>query len=112
VGNALRAQPTRRSTRSLASTMGVNLFIESIGLIAIGVVVGYAGLRLLGEYRKAFFVNPRGMMTLEVLFAIARFGGPGYLAMLCLIGAMFLVSGGIWLLILAIFETLHRIGWL
>jgi hypothetical protein len=86
-----------------------SIVVDALGAIAIGVVIGYAGWSLLGEYRKAFFVNARAVMTLEVLLQLAKLGGPGYLAMLCLIGSVGLVAAGASILI---FETLHRLGWL
>jgi len=88
--------------------MGI-VILESIGIVAIGVALGYAGTRLLGQYRKAFFADPRSVMTLEVVLNVARLGGPGYLAIVCLIGAAGLVSAGIVFLIM---ETVHRLGWL
>ena len=88
--------------------MGV-IVLEAIGIVAVGIALGYAGTRLLGEYRKAFFADPRSVMTLEVMLNVARLGGPGYLAIVCLIGAVGLVSGGIVFLIM---ETVHRLGWL
>jgi hypothetical protein len=81
--------------------------VEGIGVVAIGLAIGYAGLRLLGEYRSAFFKNPRAVMTLEVMLQIAKLGGPGYLAILCLIGSVMIVSGGVFIIIM---ETLHLWG--
>jgi hypothetical protein len=84
--------------------MGV---LEGLGVTAVGLVIGYAGLRLLGAYRRAFFENPRAVMTLEVMFQIAKLGGPGYLAIACLIGSILIVAGGIFIIIM---ETLHQLG--
>lgn len=63
--------------------MGIVL-LESIGIVAMGFALGYTGMSLLGQYGKAFFAEPRSVMTLEVLLNIARLGGPGYLAIVCL----------------------------
>lgn len=81
--------------------------LEGLGAAVIGIVIGYAGLRLLGEYRTAFFENPRAMMTLEVLLQVAKLGGPGYLTIMCFIVAVMLFSGGIFVMIM---ETLHQFG--
>jgi hypothetical protein len=88
--------------------MGV-VILESVGIVAIGVALGYAGMRLLEQYRKAFFTDPRSVMTLEVVLNIVRLGGPGYVAIVCLIGAVGLVSAGVGFLIM---ETAHHLGWL
>jgi len=84
--------------------MGV---LEGLGVTVVGLVIGYAGLRLLREYRRAFFENPRAVMTLEVMFQIAKLGGPGYLAIACLIGSVMIVAGGIFMIIM---ESLHQLG--
>jgi hypothetical protein len=46
-------------------------------------------------------------MTLEVMLQIAKLGGPGYLAMACLIGAVMFISAGIVMLIM---EALHQVS--
>jgi len=84
--------------------MGV---LEGFGVATVGLVIGYAGLRLLGEYRRAFFEKPRAVMTLEVMFQIAKLGSPGYLAIICLIGSVMIVAGGIFMIIM---ESLHQLG--
>ena len=81
--------------------------IEHLGVIAFGIAVGYVGLLLLGEYRRAFFQNPRAVMTLEVLAQVAKLGGPGYLAIMCLIASVIFVAMGTFAII---FETGHRLG--
>jgi hypothetical protein len=81
--------------------------LEGVGVAAIGVALGYGGLSLLGEYRRAFFENPRAVMTLEVFFCAARLGGPGYLAMLCLIASPMFCSMGVFLVIM---EIAHQLG--
>lgn len=43
-----------RSMRALDSTMGI-VILESIGIVAMGIALGYVGMRLIGQYRKAFF---------------------------------------------------------
>ena len=88
----------------------MSIFVEAIGLIMFGAVVGYAGVRLFAEYRTAFFANPRAVMTLDVVVQIVKCGiGPVYLAALCLIGAAAFIFAGIGILVA---ETLYRLGWL
>lgn len=59
----------------------MSVIVVAIGTIAFGIVLGYAGLRLFAEYRAAFFANPRGVMTLDVLVQILMCGSaPAYLA--------------------------------
>ena len=74
-----------------------------------GVVLGYAGMRLLAEYRIAFVANPRAVITLEVMLQVAKCGGPGYLAIVCLMGAAAFIFGGIGIFVA---EALHLAGWL
>ena len=73
----------------------------------MGLAIGYAGLMLLGEYRKAFLQNPGAVMTLEVLAQVVKLGGPGYLAIMCLIACVIFVAMGLFAII---FETGHRLG--
>lgn len=95
-----------RSTRSLAST--VNIIVVAAGSIAFGVVLGYAGLRLFAEYRRAFFANTRSVMTIDVLVHIVTCGSvPVYLSVVCLIAAIAFIFGGIGILVA---ETLHMLG--
>jgi hypothetical protein len=81
--------------------------LEHLGVIGIGLAIGYTGFLLLGEYRKAFLDNPRAVMTLEVMFQIAKLGGPGYLAIMCLIAAVIFVAMG---LLAIITESVYRLG--
>ena len=85
-----------RSTESLAimiEGLWIALF-GALGTATFGGVIVCGGLLLLGEYRSAFFRDPRSMMTLE-LFARAGGGaGPGYLAMwLLLVGGLIMLAG-------------------
>ena len=49
--------------------------------LVIGLVLGYAALVLLGDYRKAFKADPKAAMSADVIMlAITSSGGPGYLA--------------------------------
>ena len=76
--------------------------LPPLGLIGLGVLFVYGAFVLLSEYRQTFMANPRSVMSVEVLFAILRLGGPGYLAMLVLtIGALFLLLGTFVLLLIA-----------
>jgi hypothetical protein len=88
--------------------------IEDFGVVIMGLAIVYAGYRLLGEYGKAFFENPRAVMTLEVFFDVAKLGGPGYLAMMCVFaGLMIAVSGAALFTVETlglIFETLKEHG--
>lgn len=83
--------------------------LEGVGITIIGLIIGYAGLRLLGEYRRALFGNPRAVMTLEVVLQIAKLGGPGYLAIICLIGGAMIVAAGIFMLLMETFHQLSRV---
>ena len=86
----------------------MSIVFIAIAVIMFGIVVGYAGLRLFAEYRSAFLANPRGVMTLDVLIEILTCGSvPVYLSLLCLIGAIAFIFGGIAILVA---ETLHLIG--
>ena len=59
---------------------------------------------LLTEYRRAFFADPMSVMSLEVLAAILRTGGPGYVAGIALIvGGLFVLSGLLVLLVVGSF---------
>jgi hypothetical protein len=65
-----------------------------LGIITFGVVFLCLGLLLLGEYRAAFFRNPRAVMTLEVFSRVGEIPGPGYLSMLLLIVGVVLILTG------------------
>jgi len=66
----------------------------TLGMITFGAVVVGVGLILLGEYRRAFFRDPRAVMTLEVFTRAGGGAGPGYLAMLLLlVGTVFILMG-------------------
>ncbi len=66
-----------------------------IGLMALGAFfVGLAGA-LLVEYRRAFFTDPRSVMSIEVLLNVLRLGGPGYLAMLALVAGLPMLLAGV-----------------
>lgn len=75
-----------------------------IGLMALGALfVGMAGA-LLAEYRRAFFADPRSVMSIEVLLNILRLGGPGYFAMVALVaGLPMLVAGAFFTLVFLCF---------
>jgi hypothetical protein len=85
----------------------MNIIVVAAGSIAFGVLLGYAGLRLFAEYRKAFFANPRGVMTVDVLVQIVTCGSvPVYLSAVCVIAAVAFVFGGVGILVA---ETLHML---
>jgi hypothetical protein len=71
-----------------------------IGLMGLGgLFVGLAGA-LLVEYRRAFFADPRSVMSTEVLLNILKLGGPGYLAMVALVAGLPMLLGGALFLLL------------
>ena len=85
----------------------MNIIVVAVSSIGFGIVLGYAGWRLFAEYRKAFFSNPRGVMTLDVLVQIVTCGSvPVYLSALCLFAAIAFVFGGIGILVA---ESLHML---
>ena len=65
-----------------------------IGLFLFGALLATLGLVLLGEYRRAFFENPRAVMSFEVFTQLTQFGGtPGYVgALLLFCSAFFLFA--------------------
>ena len=83
-----------------------------VSAIVFGAILGYAGLRLLAEYRIAFFANPRALMTLDVLLQIANCGAPAYLAILSLLGGIAFIFGGVGIFVAETLHVFHRLGWL
>lgn len=85
--------------------MGIwSLFEGTVLNLLLGSVLVYAALSLLGEYRKAFFDNPKAAMKTEILMlAITSTGGPGYLA-------GFLLAGAILCFLLAAFTLLFNLS--
>lgn len=70
----------------------------------LGTLLICLALLLLTEYRRAFFADPISVMSLEVLAAILRTGGPGYVAGIALIvGGLFVLSGILVLLVVGSF---------
>ena len=66
---------------------------------------------LLAEYRRAFFMDPGAIMSLEVFANILRFGGPGYIAIMAFIaGFLFLLSGLFLALVIAWFYLQQLLG--
>jgi hypothetical protein len=64
----------------------------TLGMVTFGAVIAGFGWLLLGEYRRAFFRDPRAVMTLEVFARAGGGAGPGYLAMLLLlVGTLFIL---------------------
>jgi hypothetical protein len=72
-----------------------------VGLLFFGALLATLGIMLLGEYRKAFFENPRAVMSFEVFTHVTQFGGtPGYVgALLVFFSAFFLFAGAIALVV-------------
>lgn len=86
----------------------MNIIFVAIAVIMFGIVVGYAGWRLFAEYRRAFLTNPRAVMTLDLLIEILTCGSvPVYLSLMCLVGAVMFIFGGVAILIA---EALHVVG--
>ena len=83
--------------------------LEALGVIAVGLLLAGAAAVLLRQYRGAFLQDPRAIMTLEVVLQVLRLGGPGYLAMLCMLGGVWLLVAGIYMLVA---ELLFHVGWL
>ena len=72
-----------------------------IALLLFGALLAALGIMLLGEYRKAFFQNPRAVMSFEVFTQVTQFGGtPGYVgALLVFFSAFFLFAGAVGLVV-------------
>jgi hypothetical protein len=89
--------------------------LAPLGLLALGaVLLGVAWLLLL-EYRRAFFADPRSLMSTEMFFNILRQGGPGYLAVVALIAGFLLFLYGafftllfVWIWARPLIETVLR----
>ena len=73
--------------------------LEALGLIAAGLLLAGAAAVLLRLYRGAFFHDPRAIMSLEVVLQVLRMGGPGYLALLCMLGGVWLFAAGLYMLV-------------
>jgi len=81
-----------------------------IGLIGLGALfVGLAGA-LLVEYRRAFFADPRSVMSIEVLLNILRLGGPGYIAMLALVAGVPMLLFGTFFVVLVAGNWVYESG--
>ena len=86
----------------------MSIIIVAAASIIFGIILGYAGLRLFAEYRKAFFADPRAVMTLDVVVQIVTCGSvPVYLSALCIIAAIAFIFAGFGIVVA---ETLHVIG--
>ena len=77
-------------------------------------LLGVAWVLLL-EYRRAFFADPRSLMSTEVFFNILRLGGPGYLAVVALIAGFLLFLYGtfftllfVWIWAIPLIEAVLR----
>ena len=59
-----------RSCQTLANAYHAIPMLENwylpFGLLALGLVIAWFGFLLLDEYRKAFFANPKVVMSFEV----------------------------------------------
>jgi hypothetical protein len=71
-----------------------------IAFLALGaLLVGLAPL-LSSEYRRAFFANPRSLLSAKVLARVIGLGGLGYVAVASLVAGVLLLVAGVVLLVL------------
>lgn len=75
-----------------------------------GLVVGGAAVALFREYRRAFFQNPRIVVSLELLLMFLRQPGPGWLAAFCLLAGAWMIGIGVYLAVGEIFELFAARG--
>ena len=78
--------------------------IEMLGLLMLGGTFLALAAVLLAQYRRAFFDDPRSVMSVEVLLNILKLGGPGYVAMIAVVaGLPMLLAGALFFLFFAAF---------
>jgi hypothetical protein len=64
-------------------------------VLGLGVVLTIAAVAVLWEYRKLFFIDPRGVMSAEVLIQLlTQCGGPGYVGAFLLAAALLSFASG------------------
>ena len=68
-------------------------------VMAGGALFIWLSLALLGEYRRAFMMNPLSVMSLDVLLSIVRCGTPAAMAVITLLAGAFFLAGGFLLLV-------------
>jgi hypothetical protein len=84
----------------------LEVWLMPFAMFGMGVLVMFMALTLFSEYRKAFMADPMSVMTLEVFIAALHRGGPGYLAVVSLLGGAMLAASGVLLLVaLLLLET-------
>lgn len=72
-------------------------------------VCAYAGLKLFGEYRKAFYNDPKAIMTIEVILNLIRSGSaPGYLAAISVVAAAVFLWNALQDLSSLVYVAAHR----
>jgi hypothetical protein len=85
-------------------------YLMPFGFLALGLLfVGLAGL-LLAEYRRAFFADPRSIMSFEVLAQILRLGGPGYAAVVVFVAGVLLLMAGVALLVIIAWISMQPVA--
>jgi hypothetical protein len=84
---------------------------EMLGLMVLGATFLSLAALLLAEYRRAFFSDPKSVMSVEVLLNILKLGGPGYLAMVAVVaGVPMLLAGALFFLLFAGFWVFENVG--
>ena len=76
-----------------------------LAVMAGGALFIWLSLVLLGEYRRAFMMNPLSVMSLDVLLAIVRCGTPAAMAVITLLAGAFFLAGGFLLLATLLFSA-------
>ena len=85
--------------------------IQMLGLMMLGGVFLALASFLLAEYRRAFFSDPKSVMSIEVLLNILKLGGPGYLAMIAVVvGVPMFLAGALFFLFFAGFWVFDTAG--
>ena len=69
-------------------------------MIILGAILLWLAWLLLLEYRKVFMSDPVALMSFEVLAAILKQGGSGYVAAVAALGDAFFVAAGMSILAL------------
>jgi hypothetical protein len=76
--------------------------VQMLGLMTLGGAFLFLAVLLLAEYRRAFFNDPRSVMSLEVLLNILKLGGPGYVAMIAVVaGVPMFLAGTVFFVLFA-----------
>ena len=85
--------------------------VQMLGLMVLGGSFLVLASLLLAEYRRAFFNDPKSVMSIEVLLNILKLGGPGYLAMIAVVaGIPMFLAGTLFFLLFAGFWVVDTAG--